>query len=70
MSCSLVNSTLMPGTELRFLGFRNSRLYAAFHNIGACVTITVSSTSEMMPTFALEGMVNRLAETSGRPFTR
>mgnify|MGYP000001806805 CR=1 FL=1 len=28
MSCSLVNSTLMPGTELRFLGFRNSRLYA------------------------------------------
>lgn len=61
-----VNSTLMPGTEAFFLGSRNSRLYAAFHGTGACVIMMVSSTSEMMPTLALAGMVYRLALTGLR----
>ena len=69
MLAILLYMTAMPGTDARLCGLRNSMLYTAFHNVGTCVTIQVSSTSEITPTFAVLGIVNSSASTAGRRVT-
>ena len=58
--------TAMPGTEARLRGESSSMLYAAFHSVGTCVTMIVSSTSEITPTFASLGIVNSSTSTGPR----
>ena len=66
-SAMRVNSTLMPGTEAFSLGVEEQQVVRGLPwLLGACVIMMVSSTSEMMPTLALAGMVYRLALTGLR----